>query len=220
MSDNIANEPFLAADHRRNSQKLPVVGIGASAGGLEAFKSFFAKMPPDAGMAYVLVPHLDPGHKSLMVEIIGRHTAMPVVQVEDRMKIEPNHIYIIPPDRNLVVENDELVTCEISKARGINLPVDVFFRSLAVGWKESAIGIILSGTMRDGAMGLKDIKEHGGWSLPRTRKPPSRTACPKAPSTRVWSISSCPSKRCPKPSLNSLPTLTSTARPGPRTRTN
>ena len=162
MPDNIANDPFLAADHRRNSIKLPVVGIGASAGGLEAFISFFAKMPPDAGMAYVLVPHLDPGHKSLMVEIIGRHTAMPVVQVEDRMKIEPNHIYIIPPDRNLVVENDELVTCEISKARGINLPVDVFFRSLAVGCKESAIGIILSGTMRDGAMGLKDIKEHGG----------------------------------------------------------
>lgn len=144
------------------SKKLPVVGIGASAGGLEAFKLFFSKMPSDSDMAFVLIPHLDPVHKSMMVEIISRHTDMPVIQVEDRMKIRPNHIYILPPNRNLVIEGEELVPLKISRTRGINLPVDIFFRSLAAAQEERGIGIILSGTMHDGAMGIKDIKEYGG----------------------------------------------------------
>jgi two-component system CheB/CheR fusion protein len=158
-----AKLPKAAAyDQKGISQKLPIVGIGASAGGLEAFKVFFGKMPVDTGMAFVMVPHLDPGHKSLIAEIIGRHTGMPVIEMEDRMPIKPNHIYLVPPNRNLAIEDSELVPCEISRSRGINLPVDFFFRSLAAAQKERAIGIILSGTMRDGSMGLKDIKEHGG----------------------------------------------------------
>ena len=119
-------------------------------------------MPSETGLAFVLVPHLDPEHKSLMVEIIARHTSMPVLQVEDPTGIEANHIYIVRPNYNLTVEEGKLVPVEIPKNRGINLPVDIFFRSLAVAQKERAIGVILSGTMRDGAMGLKDIKEHGG----------------------------------------------------------
>ncbi len=143
-------------------QKIPVVGIGASAGGLEAFKAFFGKMPADTGMAFVLIPHLDPGHKSLMGEIIGRHSAMPAAHVEKRMAIAPNHIYIVPPNRNLTIEGGRLVPYEISRQQRINLPVDFFFRSLAAARNERAIGVILSGTMSDGAMGVKDIKEHGG----------------------------------------------------------
>lgn len=164
MTDNSSKRTEVAArqDGGSRSQKLPIVGIGVSAGGLEAIRTFFGKMPTDTGMAFVMIPHLDPGHKSLMAEIIGRCTAMPTVQVEDRIRIEPDHIYVVQPNRNLAIEDGELVSCEISRTRGINLPVDFFFRSLAEAQRERAIGIILSGTMRDGAMGLKDIKEHGG----------------------------------------------------------
>ena len=119
-------------------------------------------MPADTGMAFVLIPHLDPEHKSLMVEIIGRHTAMPAVQVEKPFSVAPNHLYIVPPNRNLAIEEGRLIPREISRRRGINMPVDFFFRSLALAQKERAIGVILSGTMSDGTMGLKDIKEHGG----------------------------------------------------------
>ena len=134
MTDNTSPEPSKEglSDHTQLSVKLPIVGIGASAGGLEAFKVFFEKMPVDTGMAFVMIPHLDPGHKSLMVEIIARYTAMHVLQVEDGMKLEPNHVYIVPPNRNLTVEEGKLVLSEISRNRGINLPVDIFFKSLAV----------------------------------------------------------------------------------------
>ena len=164
MSDKSPDNPseIKSAENTNYSKIVPVVGIGASAGGLGAFKIFFEKMPADTGMAFVLVPHLDPEHKSLMVEIIARYTSMPVLQVEDRTSIKPDHIYIVQPNYNIAVEKDELVPSEIPREKGINLPVDIFFRSLAVALKERAIGIILSGTMRDGAMGLKDIKEHGG----------------------------------------------------------
>ncbi len=164
MPDNSSQKSTKAgpSDRKQLSRKFPVVGIGASAGGLEAFKIFFEKMPVDTGMAFVMIPHLDPGHKSLMVEIIARYTAMPVLQVKDGMKIESDHVYIVPPNRNLTIEGGKLTLSEISRNRGINLPVDIFFKSLAASQKERAIGVILSGTMRDGAMGLKDIKEHGG----------------------------------------------------------
>ncbi|WP_320039860.1 chemotaxis protein CheB [uncultured Desulfobacter sp.] len=164
MPENVPKKSSGAtsANQEKQSQKIPVVGIGASAGGLEAFKAFFGKMPADTGLAFVLVPHLDPGHKSLMVEIIARHTDMPVVQVQDRMQIKPNHIYIVSPNRNLRIEGGDLVPSKIVRDCGINLPVDIFFRSMALVQKERAIGIILSGTMRDGTMGLKAIKEYGG----------------------------------------------------------
>jgi len=136
------------------SDHLPVVGIGASAGGLEAFKTFFDKIPINTGMTFVLIPHLDPGHKSLMEEIIRRYTDMPVTQVKTRIKIEPNQIYILPPNRNLTLNGSELVSSDIPGTVGINLPVDIFFRSLALAKKKLAIGVILSGTMQDGAMGL------------------------------------------------------------------
>ena len=165
---------------KKTAEKLPVVGIGASAGGLEAFKIFFEKMPMNTEMAFVMIPHLDPGHKSLMVEIIGRYTNMPVLQVEDGMNIEPDHVYIVPPNRNLTIDEGILVLSEIPRNRGINLPVDIFFRSLAISQKERAIGVILSGTMRDGAMGLKDIKEHGGLVIAQSPETAQHDGMPRS----------------------------------------
>lgn len=149
-------------------RKFPIVGIGASAGGIEAFKTLFEAAPAKSGMAFVLIPHLDPGHKSLMVEIISRHTQMPVFQVEKQTKIAPDTIYIVQPNRNLSIENGTLLPLEIPRSGGINLPVDVFFHALAVEQKELAIGVVLSGTMSDGAMGIRHIKEHGGLVIAQT----------------------------------------------------
>ncbi len=146
----------------RPPKKMAVVGIGVSAGGLEAFKAFFGKMPADSGLAFVLIPHLDSGHKSLLVEILGRHTGMPVQQVQQQIKMKPDHIYVRSPNQNLRIQGDELIPEGIDKKGRINLPVDIFFPSMAHVQKERAIGVILSGTMRDGTLGLKDIKEHGG----------------------------------------------------------
>ncbi len=112
--------------HESTPAILPIIGIGASAGGLEAVKKIFGKMPADTGMAFVLIPHKDPEHRSPMVEIIRRHTIMPVVQVNAPTKIAPNHIYIVSPNRNLAVQGEDLVPCDIFRDRGINLPVDYF----------------------------------------------------------------------------------------------
>jgi PAS domain S-box-containing protein len=138
------------------------VGIGASAGGLAAFKAFFQAMPPDAGAAFVLISHLDPDHQSLLSEIVGRHSAMQSAPVHRPLAVAPNRIYVLPPNRNLVLADDLLVPEPIPPDTGVNLPVDRFFGSLAAGRKERAIGVILSGAMSDGALGLREIKAGGG----------------------------------------------------------
>jgi two-component system CheB/CheR fusion protein len=220
MTDSSSKRTEVAArqDGGGRSQKLPIVGIGVSAGGLEAIRTFFGRMPIDTGMAFVMIPHLDPGHKSLMAEIIGRCTEMPTAQVEDRIKIEPNHIYVVQPNRNLEIEDGELVSCEISRTRGINLPVDFFFRSLAEAQRERAIGIILSGTMRDGAMGLKDIKEHGGLVIAQSPETAQHDGMPRSAIDTGMVDLVLPVEGMTRSSISS-PTPTSTARSGPRTRT-
>lgn len=146
----------------KNSARFPVVGIGASAGGLEAFKQFFSAMPSDSGIAFVLVQHLDPKHESMMVELLSKYTAMEVLQAQDEMRLEPNHIYMIPPNRYLEIQNGKLQLSEPVIYRGMRMPIDFFFRSLAREWKERAICIVLSGTGSDGALGLKAVKSQGG----------------------------------------------------------
>jgi two-component system CheB/CheR fusion protein len=140
----------------------PVVGIGASAGGLVAFKKFFNHMPGDSGIAFVLVPHLDPSHQSLMVELLSRHTKMPVHEVSDGLVIEANHIYIIPPAKYLSIENSILRLSKPPKSSRIETAIDNFLRSLAVDQAERSIGIILSGTSSHGCSGLQAIKANGG----------------------------------------------------------
>jgi two-component system CheB/CheR fusion protein len=139
-----------------------VVGIGASAGGLEAIESFFKAMPPDSGMAFVVVQHLSPDYKSLMVELLSRKTAMPVKRAEEGMEVLPDTVYLIPPKKNLTLFHGKLLLEDQSPRGGINLPVDIFLRSLAEDQGEKSVGIILSGTGSDGTRGVRAIREWGG----------------------------------------------------------
>jgi len=141
---------------------FPVVGIGASAGGLEAFEAFFRACPADTGMAFVLVPHLDPGHASFLTEILQRSTAMPVVEAMDQLAVESNHVYVIPPNREMAILHGVLQLSVPEQARGQRMPIDAFLRSLAEDQAERAIGIILSGTAADGTLGLRAILGAGG----------------------------------------------------------
>ncbi|MEE1114384.1 MAG: chemotaxis protein CheB [Eubacterium sp.] len=138
-----------------------VVGIGASAGGLEALQQLLTYLPSDTGMAFVIIQHLSPDHKSLLADILGKYTAMPVVEVDDGMPIEGDHIYMIPPKFNLEIEEDVLRLREFDHAK-INHPIDIFFRSLANAYESRAVAVILSGTGSDGTNGIKAIREQNG----------------------------------------------------------
>ena len=155
---------IIAAAATVANVSFPIVGIGASAGGLAAFEAFFSGMPADTepGMAFVLVQHLAPDHKSILSELIRRYTRMQVFEVEDGMVVQPNCAYIIPPNRDMAFLNGALQLLEPAAPRGQRLPIDFFFRSLAQGQRERAIGIVLSGTGSDGTLGVRAIKGEGG----------------------------------------------------------
>jgi two-component system CheB/CheR fusion protein len=142
-----------------------VVGLGASAGGLDAYRAFFANMPPHSGMAFVLVQHLDPHHKSLLVELLSSHTKMPVVQAEDGMAVAADRVFVIPPNAVLTIEAGILRVATPAPPREHRKPIDTFFASLAEDQQEKAVSIILSGSGSDGSLGLRAIKEHGGFTL-------------------------------------------------------
>ena len=142
-----------------------VVGIGASAGGLKPIEEFFDHMPTDSGMAFVIVQHLSPDFKSLMGELLARHTKMAIHKVSDGVEIEPNSVYLIPPDKNMKMSDGHLLLTDKTEARGLSLPIDIFFRSLAAEAADSAIAIVLSGTGSDGSRGIKDVREAGGLVL-------------------------------------------------------
>ncbi|MDR3602956.1 MAG: chemotaxis protein CheB [Desulfosporosinus sp.] len=145
-------------------ESFPIVGIGASAGGLAAFEAFFTGLPADTdpGMAFVLVQHLAPDHKSILTDLIRRYTKMQVFEVEDGMAVRPNCVYIIPPNYDMAFLNGTLQLLEPTLPRGQRLPIDFFFRSLAQDQRERAIGIVLSGTGSDGTLGVRAIKGEGG----------------------------------------------------------
>jgi two-component system CheB/CheR fusion protein len=142
-----------------------VVGIGASAGGIEALNRFFDAMPGNSGLAFVIVLHLDPTHASELAPIISRHTTMPVVEIADGMPIEANCAYVIAPDKSLTIDGDRLRLSEPAEPRGHRHPVDVLFASLADQRRERAIAIVLSGTGSNGTQGLKEIQASGGLTL-------------------------------------------------------
>ncbi len=158
-------------------EPCPIVGIGASAGGLEAFKGFFFKMPPDSGMAFVLVPHLDASHKSAMVQLVGAYTGMPVVEISGRARAEPNHVYVIPPNATLGIEKGTLRTVT---PRSRAMTIDDFFRSLAEDQGDNAIGIVLSGSGSDGTVGLKAIKEAGGLTFAQAAQSSAFDSMPRS----------------------------------------
>ena len=144
-----------------------VVGIGASAGGLAAFEAFFSGMRAnrDQGMAFVLVQHLDPDHRSLLAELVRRFTPMAVYEIEDGMVVKPNCVYTIPPNYALTILHGTLQLLEPTEARGHRLPIDFFFNALADDQGKRAVAIVLSGTGSDGSRGVRTIKAAGGFVL-------------------------------------------------------
>ena len=154
------NEPRHSGASRKS--RFPVVGIGASAGGLEAFTSLLGALPSDLDMAFVFVPHLDPSRESAFTQILPRSTSMPVIQVTDGMQVEPKHLYVIPPNRDLIIRDSRLRLVHRDEPRSVNTAIDIFFRSLASDQGSNAIGVILSGTGSDGTQGLTAIKGEGG----------------------------------------------------------
>lgn len=139
-----------------------VVGIGASAGGLEALRAFFSVMPANSGMAFIVIQHLAPDYKSLMVELLARLTAMPVIRATDGLEVEANHVYLIPPRFNLTISEGALRLTPPPAGKALNLPIDIFFRSLALDCGDRSVAIVLSGTGSDGARGIRAVKEAGG----------------------------------------------------------
>ncbi len=138
-----------------------IIGIGASAGGLEALQQFFQHMPCNSGLSFVVIQHLSPDYRSLMADILGKHTQMRVLQAENEMAIRPNTVYLIPPKNNMTLHGGKLFLTEFIHGK-LNHPIDVFFTSLAEEQKERAIAVVMSGTGSDGTSGIKVVKEHGG----------------------------------------------------------
>jgi len=141
---------------------FPVVAIGASAGGLEAYTEFFHALPTDTGMAFVLVQHLDPSHRSMLAEILGKATRMPVEEVKPKVRIRPDHVYVIPAGASMSVADGLLMLTPRRKGPAQHLPINIFMRSLAEQRRSGAIGVIFSGTGADGTSGMEDIKAEGG----------------------------------------------------------
>ena len=144
---------------------FPIVGIGASAGGLDAFEQFFRGAPSHCGMAFVLVQHLDPEHISMLTEILQRVTELPVVEVTDQMPVELDHVYVIPPNRDMTIHEGILRLSLPEQPRGQRMAIDDFLISLAADQGRQAIGVILSGTGSDGTVGLQAICAAGGIAL-------------------------------------------------------
>jgi len=146
----------------RSSNLFPVVGIGASAGGLDAFKKLLKAIPENSGMAYILVQHLDPAHESILADLLQRVTTLPVQEITDNIQVVADHIYIIPSNKLLTATDGVLKLSDRLPKSQRNMPIDIFFSSLAEVHQSHAIGVVLSGTANDGTLGLKAIKDHGG----------------------------------------------------------
>ena len=161
---------------------LPVniVGIGASAGGLDAFRKFFMEMPSTSGLAFVIVTHLDPDHKSIIDELFIKTTQMHIAQVVDGMKIVPNSIFFIPPNKNTTVLNGRFQLLDPVQKRNAKYPINFFFVSLSRELKGKAVGIILSGAGTDGTEGIKAIKNEGGMVMVQDSKPAKYDGMPKS----------------------------------------
>ncbi|HET7313061.1 CheR family methyltransferase [Salinisphaera sp.] len=159
------NAGLSRAGKNSEAERPLVVGIGASAGGLNAFKTFFDHMPADSGMVFVLVQHLAPDHQSMLAELLGAHTRMPIRQAEDGTAVAADHVYTIAPGTTLTIQNGRLCVDEPGQARAERRLIDAFFSSLAADQGEYAVCIVLSGSGSDGTTGLKSVKEYGGFAL-------------------------------------------------------
>lgn len=160
-----STKTIKAKNNEADSVQFPIVGIGASAGGLEALEQFLGNVPENSGIAYVVVQHLDPTHKGMLPELLQRISKMKVYQVKDRMVVKPNCVYVIPPNKTLSISKGILHLHKPVQSRGQRLPIDSFLYSLAEDYKEYAIGLILSGMGADGSLGIRAIKEKNGIAM-------------------------------------------------------
>src|SRR3954469_12353745 len=160
--DQVTSTASAAADPQATPSPSFVVGIGASAGGLEALESFFDLVPDDSGMAFVVVQHLSPDFKSLMDEILARRTKLPVHLVADGEQVKPNHIYLIPAKKEMIISEGRLLLSDRGHDHELSLPIDVFFRSLAQDCESRAAAVVLSGGGSDGSRGICDVHDAGG----------------------------------------------------------
>jgi len=155
-------KPITRGRSDDHHERLLIVGIGASAGGLEAFTQLLSHLPSDTGMAFVLVQHLDPDHPSALTEILSRVTSLPVSEIRPNQRVQANHVYVIPRDTSLRIDQGLLKLKLRERSRLPHRPIDTFFESLAQDQRERAIGVVLSGTASDGTLGLEAIKAGGG----------------------------------------------------------
>jgi two-component system CheB/CheR fusion protein len=168
---NILEEEAVSKTTKENvvakdpNNDFPIVGIGTSAGGLEAMEVFFENMPKNVGMAFVVIQHLDPNYVGMLPELLQRVTSMKVLQATDRLDIKPNYVYIIPPNKSLTIVKGSLHLLALTETQGLRLPIDIFFRSLALDKLNKSVAIILSGMGSDGSLGIKSIKEQRGFVL-------------------------------------------------------
>src|SRR5438045_377095 len=165
MSAETPVRPLSESDLRRSSLKFPVVGLGASAGGLEALLQFFRNMPAGSGMAFVVVVHLSPKHASNLTSVLQAVTPIRVVSADEATAIEADTIYVIPPNKMLSMNDGYVRVTDLDRPRGTQVVIDLFFRTLAVVHRERAMAVVLSGTGADGAVGITRIKEEGGVSI-------------------------------------------------------
>ena len=179
---DVADEPREAASVRPQERHLtfPVVGIGGSAGALAALLRLFEELPAQPGMAFVVVLHLSPDHESHIAEILGRATSMTVKQVVQRTELERDHVYVIAPGDNLITEDGHVQPAAPPDKRRPSTAIDVFFRALALAHRERAVCVVLSGMGSDGALGVGQVKEQGGFSIAQTPEDAEFAHMPRA----------------------------------------
>jgi two-component system CheB/CheR fusion protein len=168
-----------AANRRLKNKSVPVVGVGASAGGLEAFQQLLSHLPTRTGLAFVFVQHLAPRHESMLTELLSRSTKIPMHEVENGMAVAPDHIYVIPPNTNMFISGGTLHLMPRRESELQHMPIDCFLTSLAEDRKDRAIGVILSGTASDGTLGLKAIKAEGGIAFAQDEKTAKYDSMPR-----------------------------------------
>ncbi|HWG67352.1 MAG TPA: chemotaxis protein CheB [Rhodanobacteraceae bacterium] len=163
--DHETGIPHDPDTRERSDLPFPVVGLGASAGGLIALKQLLGNLPRDSGMSFVVILHLSPKHESSADKVLQISTGMPVIQVVEATPLEPNHVYVISPAHDLSMSDGHLRVSQAERPRGHHVAIDLFFRTLADTHQDKAVGVVLSGTGADGAVGIARIKEQGGVTI-------------------------------------------------------
>ena len=182
---------------RSRDAPFVVVGVGASAGGLEALSDLLANLPEKTGMAVVVVQHLDPQHESKLSNLLSRVTHLPVLEATQDLAVQPDHVYVIPKNTTMTIAQGVLQLAPRGGVRGTHLPIDLFLKSLAEDRQSAAIGVILSGTGSDGTLGMEEIKAAGGITFAQDESSAKYPVCLKARPEAAASISSCRRIRSP-----------------------